>query len=119
MHRFMAGVAVLVLLATQGALAAPKEDVASVDTVLRWINAYRHKPDVTKVPVAFRALARQGALVEPEKSAVYVGFLAGIIAANPNTAEDIVGKILPLPDDSQWVIVRAIAYSGIRAGRRC
>ena len=37
-------------------------------------------------------------------------------AANPDRAEELIGKMFPLPDADQWVIVRAIAYSGIPTG---
>jgi hypothetical protein len=88
-------------------------DGVSTDTVLRWINNYRAKPDPARVPDAIHALNRLGVFAEPEKAAVYVGFLAGVIAANPDTAEKLIGKILPLPDEAQWVVVRAVAYSGV------
>src|SRR5262249_19812554 len=45
-------------------------------------------------------------------SGVFVGFLAGVIATNPDKAEQLVNKMLPLPVGDQWVVVRAIAYSG-------
>jgi hypothetical protein len=110
---------IVLLAALFSCIAAPAgataifNDQTSTETVLRWINAYRTKPDVAHVPEAVRALSRLGALTEPEKSAVYVGFIAGVISANPQRAEELVGKMLPLPAENEWVIVRAIAYSGV------
>ena len=40
------------------------------------------------------------------------GFLAGIIAANPDRADVLIGKMFPLSPEHHWAIVRAIAYSG-------
>jgi hypothetical protein len=40
-----------------------------------------------------------------------VGFIAGVLNANPEKAEELIGKMLALPPSDHWVIVRAIAYS--------
>ncbi len=34
-----------------------------------------------------------------------------MIGANPERAEELIGKMFPLPEENHWVIVRAIAYS--------
>jgi hypothetical protein len=88
-------------------------DFASADAALRWINAYRANPDLRTVPVAMRALSRFGALNDPEHAGVYVGFLAGILAANPDKADTIVSQVLTMRPEDHWIIVRAIAYSGL------
>ena len=80
--------------------------------ILGWINTYRHNPDPDRVPVAVRGMSRLGLITDPESSGVYVGFLAGIIAANPDRADVLIGKIFPLSPEHHWAIVRAIAYSG-------
>jgi hypothetical protein len=87
-------------------------DFTSPDAVLRWINTYRQKPDPANVPAAMKALSSSGALSDPEKAGVYVGFLAGALLANPGQADAMVAKILPLPEEDEWVVVRAIAWSG-------
>ena len=106
---------VIALLAISPAAAAPLRpaDVASTDAVLRWINAYRAKPDPKSVPAAMRALSRFGALTEPERAGVYLGFLAGILGSNPDTAEKIISETFSIRADDHWIIVRAIAYSGL------
>lgn len=88
-------------------------DFASTDAVLRWINAYRTKPDINQVPNAIRALGRFDAFRETENSAVYVGFLAGIIGANPRRADDLIERMYDIKVEDHWVLVRAIAYSGV------
>ena len=60
-----------------------------------------------------------GAFKDPESAGAYVGFIAGVIGANPERAEELIGKMFPLPEENHWVIVRAIAYSGIRTGGTC
>jgi hypothetical protein len=60
-----------------------------------------------------RALVKLGAFKDVESSGTQVGFVAGIIGANPARAEDLIAKMLPLQDDAQWLVVRAIAYSGL------
>jgi hypothetical protein len=93
------------------AQALPRPEFASADTVLRWINGYRAHPDPLQVARAVRALAQFGALRDPESAGAYVGFIAGVIGTNPDTAEAMIAEMLPLPDQDQWVVVRAIAYS--------
>jgi hypothetical protein len=86
-------------------------DLVSADGILRWINGYRHDPDPASVPDVVKAMARLSAFKEPESAGAYVGFIAGVIAANPERAEELIAKMFPLSDESHWVIVRAIAYS--------
>ncbi len=85
----------------------------SSDAVMRWISNYRAKPDPSRLPAAVRSLSQFGAFKDAESSGVYVGFIAGVLGANPSRAEELVGKMLSIPAADQWVIVRAIAYSGL------
>ena len=95
--------------------AAPQRstDLASPEVILSWINQYRLKPEPHRVPEAMRVAGRVGAFKDAESAGVYVGFLAGILNANPARAEALIEKLLPLPPDQQWILVRAIAYSGL------
>jgi hypothetical protein len=108
-------IALLVLLVPAAACAAPVRvfDQAPKEMILSWINKYRHNPDVERVPSAIRGLSRLGLLSDPEGSGVYIGFLAGILASNPEDADALIAKIFPLPPEQHWAIVRAIAYSGL------
>jgi hypothetical protein len=99
-------------IAPAAAAVSPLVDLASADAVLRWINAYRSKPDPAGVPAVVKVLSRLGAFKDPETSGAYVGFMAGVISANPGRAEELIGKMFPLPEADQWAVVRAIAYSG-------
>jgi hypothetical protein len=99
-------------IAPAPAAVSPVIDLASPDAVLRWINAYRSKPDPAGVPAVVKALSRLSAFKDPETSGAYVGFIAGVIAANPGRAEELIAKMFPLPAADQWALVRAIAYSG-------
>jgi hypothetical protein len=58
------------------------------------------------------ALSKFGALRDPEQAGAYVGFIAGVIGSNPDKADALISKMLPLPPGDQWALVRAIAYSG-------
>ncbi len=101
------------LVAPASAAPSHLDQRASVEAVQTWMFAYRAKPDISRVPVAYRALAQLGYLKDPEQSGIYVGFLAGVIGTNPTRAEDLIGRTLPMVGSDQWVIVRAIAYSGL------
>jgi hypothetical protein len=107
-------ITILMLLVAAPASAAlnPLVDLGSLESVMRWINAYRTNPEPAGAPVAVKALSRFGSFKDPEQSGVFVGFLAGVIATNPDKAEHLVNKMLPLPPGDQWIVVRAIAYSG-------
>jgi hypothetical protein len=107
-------ITVLMLLVATPASAAlnPLVDLVSLESVMRWINVYRTNPEPGGVPAAVKALSRFGSFKDPEQSGVFVGFLAGVIATNPDKAEQLINKMLPLPVGDQWVVVRAIAYSG-------
>ncbi len=112
MHRVV--VALVVALLPGLASAAPRilPEPASKEMILGWMNTYRHNPDPDRVPVAVRGMSRLGLITDPESSGVYAGFLAGIIAANPDRADVLIGKMFPLSYEHHWAIVRAIAYSG-------
>ena len=120
MRRVIWTVACVLLLGGATAVARPGATIASrapdfntTDAVLRWINAYRTKPDFAQVPAAVRALSQLGALRDTETSAVYVGFVAGTIRSHPEKAGELVEKMLPIKAEDHWFIVRAVAYSGI------
>mgnify|MGYP003348626361 CR=1 FL=1 len=59
------------------------------------------------------AISLHGGFKDPESSGIYVGFIAGVLGANPARADELIAKMLPLPDADQWIAVRAIAYSGL------
>jgi len=99
--------------ATPATSAPPPQQQATLEAVLGWINQYRLKPEPHRVPEAIRVAGRLGAFKDPESAGVYVGFLAGVLKADPKRAEAILSKILPLPPEQQWAVVRAIAYSGL------
>ena len=84
------------------------------DRVLTWMKGYRAKPERHLLPEAVKALAESGAFQEPDAAGVFVGFMAGVLASNPDHAEKLVNKMLAVtkPEDN-WAVVRAVAYSGL------
>lgn len=117
MHRIF-----VILAAAVGAfiLAAPADasplrpgELATREAVLAWINGYRAHRDPSHVPDAVKAMSRLGVFKDSENAGAYVGFMAGVLAANPTRAEGLVGRMLPLPPEDQWAVVQAIAYSGL------
>jgi hypothetical protein len=102
------------LLAAPASLAAPpknREEFVTAEHVLRWINGYRTHPNPDKVPAMVKAISRLGLFRDMETAGVYVGFMAGVIEANPDRAEKLIAKMFPMPPEDQVAIVRAIAYS--------
>lgn len=96
------------------AAAAPEIDPrASLSVVQRWIYNYRAKPDYAHVPAAVRVLFHSQTFKEPDNAGIYIGFIAGAISSNPAKSEQLVNSFFPVPAEDEWVIVRAIAYSGL------
>ncbi len=93
------------------ASSLPGED--KPEAGLTWMKDYHHDPKPQEVPGLIRKLSEQGAFDEPQKAGVYVGFLAGVLRDNPQDAVQIAADCLPLPFKDQWLVVRAIAYSGL------
>ena len=112
MRTLMTGLFALLLMAP--ATAAPRlPDIASTTAAMSWINAYRAQPDPKNVPAVMRDLSNLGAFNDPDQAGPYVGFLAGALAANPERAETMVAQSLKMRGQDSWVVVRAIAYSGL------
>lgn len=113
--RCAALVATLVIL-TGPASAAVTPEIdprVSLGVVQQWIYNYRAKPDYAHVPAAVRVLFHAQSFKEPENAGIYLGFIAGAIGSNPARAEQLVNSLFPVPPEDEWVIVRAIAYSGL------
>jgi hypothetical protein len=110
----VAVIAFFALLAAPAAAARlPSPSLNSTDALLKWINDYRHKPDADALPAAVRALSGMQAFKDSESSGAYIGFIAGVLGANPSRAEILVADMLPISPADHWVLVRAIAYSGL------
>jgi hypothetical protein len=106
--------AALIVPAAATSAASRLNELSSRDDVLGWIDSYRHRPDPGSVRIAMKVLSQRGVLRDADSAGVYVGFMAGVIGAHPSEAAGIVGKVLPaLAEEDQWIMVRAIAYSGL------
>ena len=81
--------------------------------ILKWMNSYRSKPDPLRAADAIHELSSLGELRNPESVGVYLGFAAGILAANPDKDDELAARMLPMSAEDQWLVVRAIAYSGV------
>jgi hypothetical protein len=104
-------IAILCLAHPPAASVAQTSPGAPPVVGLKVMKTYREKPDPHAVPGLIRALSEQGAFKDPESSGVYVGFLAGVLGANPRSAASLIAQTLPLPFEDQWLIIRALAYS--------
>src|SRR4051795_1340796 len=107
-------VAATMLVQPARAEKAPEVDPrASLGVVQQWIYNYRAKPDYAHVPAAVRVLFHSQTFKEPENAGIYLGFIAGAIGSNAAKSEQLVNSFFPVPPEDEWVIVRAIAYSGL------
>jgi hypothetical protein len=90
----------------------PQPELSSREDILRWINGYRIQPKPDKVPDLVKTASAMGIFRDMETAGVYVGFMAGVIEANPKGAEKLIARMFPLPPEDQVALVRAIAHSG-------
>lgn len=106
--------AALMLIQPARAEKTPEVDPrASLGVVQQWIYNYRAKPDYAHVPAAVRVLFHSQTFKEPENAGIYLGFIAGAIGSNPAKAEQLIASFFPIRPEDEWVIIRAIAYSGL------
>ncbi len=113
MSRVLALIMALVLFVPAWAEPLSQAATASTDAGLKWIKDYRRKPDLKAFPAVIRALSDHGSFKNAESAGIYVGFVAGVLHSNPSKARSLTAKILPLPFEDQWLIIRAVAYSGV------
>ncbi len=118
LRRIAAGVlAALALLIVLDAVAAaaprPAAAFNSTNAILKWINGYRRNPDPDSLPVVVHALSAMQSFKDAESSGPYIGFIAGVLGSNPARAENLTLKMLSIDPADHWVLVRAIAYSGL------
>jgi hypothetical protein len=85
----------------------------STDSILRWINGYRDRPNPDELPAVVRALSGMAAFKDAETCGAYIGFIAGVLGDNPGRADRLIGEMLTIDPADRWVLVRAIAYSGL------
>lgn len=104
--------AMAVTVSPAGARPATVVSFASLQSTVDWINSYRANPDPARVPGAIVALSRFDAFKDFDASGTYVGFVAGVIGANPDKADTLIRGMLTMRPEDHWVIVRAVAYSG-------
>lgn len=90
-----------------------KPPFTKAEQVLQWINDYRHNPEAERLAEAYKAMRDLGLLKDVEAAGIYVGFIAGVIGANPDKAEKLVSDMFPMPPPDQVVVVKAIAFSGL------
>lgn len=83
------------------------------EQLLGWINGYRLKPEPDRLPSAVKAMSQFGVLRDMDQAGVYLGFTAGVIGSNPDTAERLIAEMFPLAAEDQVLIIKAIAYSGL------
>ncbi len=100
-------------LAPAKAVMPPASSFNSNDAILKWINGYRHRPDPERLPAVVHALSAMQAFKAAESSGPYVGFIAGVLGTNASRADDLIAKMLSIDPADHWVLVRAIAYSGL------
>lgn len=109
--------AFILLIAAALPADAATIEITSPEQSLGWIKGYREKPNADSVPELVRHLAKAGAFQEPETAGVYVGFMAGVIGANPGRAGRLIAEMAAIPPADQWAVVKAIAYSRLGGWR--
>jgi hypothetical protein len=91
----------------------PPKPFQSQEELLKWIYSYRKNPEPKRVSEAVKAMSAFGVTKDLDQAGVYIGFIAGVLGANPDTADDLISNMFPLPPEDQVLVVKAIAYSGL------
>jgi hypothetical protein len=111
---FLAAIALAVAPLAAGAKGKPKrQPFNKPEVLLQWINDYRHNPDPDRLAEAYKAMRDLNLLKDVEAAGIYVGFIAGVIGANPEKAEKLISDMFPMPPPDQVIVVKAIAFSGL------
>lgn len=118
MRRSFALMLVLPTVITLAASPAAAREFFGRDDVNAWMDGYRHRPEPRRLPAAVKALSQSMTFKDPETAGFYVGFISGVIraelpSADPKRIDALLARMPPLPPQDQWVLVRAIAYSGV------
>ena len=88
------------------------------DQVLTWISGYREDAEPNKLPAFVKAVARLRLLDDDERSGIYFGFVAGILADNQTKAAEFAADMFPLKPEHQIIVIRGLAYSGLPGWKR-
>ncbi len=113
---FLAMCALALLPVVAGAAVKKKakpvaDPFPKAESVLKWINEYRSNPEPDKLPDAVKAMGELGLIRELDSSGLYVGFIGGVLGANPDKAERLIARMFPMPPEDQVILIKAIAYS--------
>lgn len=109
-------VVILVPVAADAAAKKAREPAKAferAEAVLKWINGYRSEPEPAKLPAAVRAMGDYGLLRELDQAGLQVGFIAGVLATNPDDAPRLIAQMFPMPPEDQVILIKAIAFSGL------
>lgn len=120
MRSWARSLAVLLLILVPAAADAaakkarePAKAFERAEAVLKWINGYRGEPEPAKLPAAVRAMGEYGLLRELDQAGLQVGFIAGVLATNPDNAARLIAQMFPMPPEDQVILIKAIAFSGL------
>ncbi len=80
-------------------LQPPNAALNSTYAMLRWINAYRGRPEPDALPVLVHGLSDLRAFKDAETCGAYVGFIAGVLGANPDRADALIAEMLTISSD--------------------
>ncbi len=105
--------AILLSLNAAARAGGDEQAFASGERVLQWISAYREDPQPKRLPAFVKAVAKLGLLNDDERSGIYFGFVAGVLADNQLQAVELAEQMFPLRPEHQIIVIRAIAYSGL------
>lgn len=93
--------------------SVPDLNFTSVEQIGHWINTYRSKPEPQRLPKLFHAMAQLNMFADSDNSGLYLGFVGGVLAANPAMANGLIAKMFPLPQEHQAALIKSVAYSGL------
>jgi hypothetical protein len=104
---------IIAALLVGGAIDARAQSFTAAPQVTRWMSHYYENPQPERVEAAVRYLSKSGYLGKRGSAPAVMGFISGVMAANPAEARTLALRLADLPEAQQPVLLIGLWYSGV------
>lgn len=104
---------ILAALLVGFALDGRAQAFSAAPQVTGWMSHYYEHPQPERVEAAVRYLSKSGYLGKRGSAPAVMGFISGVMAANPGGARALALRLADLPEAQQPVLLIGLWYSGV------